>query len=86
MHQDLGTHNIPTTGLTRARLAAKLTFTEVPWNAQTREIFYSNGKAMYSEQMHQCVFDCDSEIATDETVYRSNLREVQEWPLGWPRT
>ena len=28
--------------------------------------------------------ECDSNVATDEAVYRSKLTQVQEWPIGWP--
>jgi hypothetical protein len=86
MHKDLEAHNIPTTELTRVRFAVKLIFSRVPWNTQSKEIFYTDGKAMRSEEMHHCIFECESEIATDQAIYRSVLREVQEWPLGWPRS
>jgi len=85
MHSDLEAHKIPTTGLTRARLTVKLTFSRVPWNKKSKEIFYIDGHAVRSEQMHRCIFECKSEIATDEVVYRAVLREAQEWPIGWPR-
>ena len=84
MQQDLATHRIPTTVLVRARLSVKLSFSQVPWNSRTKEIFYSNGEAVRSQKMHKCIFDCDSEVATDEAVYRSTRTEAQEWPVGWP--
>jgi hypothetical protein len=27
---------------------------------------------------------CESNVTTDEVVYRSTLIETQEWPIGWP--
>jgi hypothetical protein len=84
MQQDLATQRIPTTVLVRARLSVKLSFSQVPWNTKTKEIFYSNGEAVRSQKMHKCIFDCDSEVATDEAVYRSTRTEAQEWPVGWP--
>ncbi len=84
MQRDLTIHRIPTTVLVRARLSVKLSFSQVPWNTRTKEIFYSNGEAVRSQKMNRCNFECDSEVATDEAVYRSKRTEVQEWPVGWP--
>jgi hypothetical protein len=86
MHKDLQTHKIPTTELTHARLAVKLTFSRVPWNKRSKEIFYIDGKPIRSEQMYHCIFECESEIATDGAAHRSSLREIQGWPIGWPRS
>jgi hypothetical protein len=86
MQSELLAHRIPITAIMRARLNATLSFREVPWNTRTREIFFADNKAVRSEKMHHCTLDCESEVATDEIVYRSKLREVQEWPLGWPKT
>ncbi len=41
---------------------------------------------MRTEKMNRCVMECDSNVTTDESVYRSMLMEVQEWPLGWPNS
>jgi hypothetical protein len=84
MHHELATNNVPIAGLTGASLAVNLTFTVVPWSEPSREIFYSAGKAVRTNKMNRCVLECSSSVTTDETVYRSELREVQEWPLGWP--
>lgn len=80
----LAANKIPIAALTGAQLAAKLSFSIVPWNETTREIFYLGGKAVRTEKMNRCVVECDSNIPTDEADYRSKLIEVQEWPLGWP--
>jgi len=82
--QDLDTHCIPAAILTRATLSAKLSFSQIPWNTKTKHTFYKGGKAVLSERMHQCVFECESEVTTKEAVYHSKLVETQEWPMGWP--
>ena len=81
---ELLAHHIPATGIIRAGLTAKLSFIQVPWNQQTQEIFYSHGQIVRTKRMHRCIFECEGEVTTDEMVYRSKLRDVQEWPLGWP--
>ena len=84
MQRELASHQILISAVLRARLTAALFFAQIPWNAQTKEVFLSHGKPVRSERMHQCTFDCESEIATDERIYQSKMRQVQEWPLGWP--
>ena len=84
LQQDLATNKIPIAVLTGAHLAVRLSFSVVPWNEPAREIFYSDGKTVRTEKMNRCVMECDSNVTTDEGVYRSQLKEVQEWPLGWP--
>jgi hypothetical protein len=86
LRQDLATNKIPIAVLTGAHLAVKLSFSVVPWNEPTREIFYSGGKAVRTEKMNRCVMECDSNVTTDEAAYHSKLVEAQEWPLGWPST
>ena len=86
LQQDVATKKIPIVALTRAHLAVKLSFSVVPWNEPAREIFYSDGKAIRTEEMNRCVMECNSNVTTDESVYRSKLTEVQEWPLGWPNS
>ena len=86
MEQDLATIRIPIADLTGAHLKVKLPFSVVPWNATTKEIFYSDGKVVRTEEMNRCVMECDSKITTGETVYSSQLVEAQEWPLDWPVT
>jgi hypothetical protein len=56
----------------------------VPWSAAKGEIFYSDGKAVRTEKMNRCLMVCHSDVATDEAIYRSQLQEIQEWPIGWP--
>jgi hypothetical protein len=83
MHQELATNDIPIAGLTGARLAVNLIFSVVPWSEPSREIFYSEGRAVRTNKMNRCILECSSCVTTDETVYRSKLREIQDWPLGW---
>ena len=84
LQQDLATNKIPISVLTGAHLAVKLSFSVVPWNEPTREIFYSDGKVVRTEKMNRCVMECHSNVTTGESVYHSKLIEAQEWPLGWP--
>lgn len=84
LQQDLAANKIPIVALTCAHLAVKLSFSEVPWNDDAREIFYSDGKAVRTEKMNRCTMECDSNVTTDDAVYRSKLIDAQEWPLGWP--
>jgi hypothetical protein len=84
MQRDLAANNIPSAELTGAHLAVKLSFSVVPWNKTTREVFYSDGKAIRTEKMNRCVMECSSNVTAYDAVYRSELVEVQEWPLGWP--
>lgn len=84
LQQDLAANKIPIVALTCAHLAVKLSFSEVPWNDDAREIFYSDGKAVRTEKMNRCTMECDSNVTADDAVYRSKLIDAQEWPLGWP--
>ena len=84
LQQDLATNKISIAVLTGAHLTVKLSFSVVPWSEPTRDIFYSDGKAVRTERMNRCIMECDSNVTTNEAAYRSKLVEVQEWPLGWP--
>lgn len=83
MHKELTASNIPVTDLRGARLSVKLSFSVVPWT-DTRETFYSDGEPVRTEKMNRCLMECDSNVSTDEALYRSQLREVEKWPIGWP--
>lgn len=85
MQKELSVLRIPPAAVVRASLAVELSFSLIRWNTQSREVFLSDGKPVRSERMHRCIFDCASEIATDEVVYRSEMRDVQQWPVGWPQ-
>ena len=84
LQQELATNKIPISTLIDAHLTVKLSFSVVPWNKHTREIFYSDGKVARTKKMNRCIMDCESRVTTDEKVYRSKRIEVQEWPIGWP--
>lgn len=80
----LGASKISLSALTSARLVVKLSFSVVPWNKTTRETFYAAGRITRTKKMNRCVMECESHVTTDDAIYRSQLTEVQEWPLGWP--
>lgn len=82
--QDLARSRIPAVVLTRAHVAVKLSFSQVPWNTKTKHIFYKAGKAVLLERMHKCVFECESEVTTKKAAYHSKLVASQEWPVDWP--
>ena len=84
VRDDLAANEIPVVALNRARLTVNLLFRVVPWSKQTKEIFYSDAGAVRSEEMNRCAMECDSNVVTDESVYRSKLTEVEAWPVGWP--
>jgi hypothetical protein len=86
LQQDLASNKIPFAALTGAHLTVKLSFSVVAWNEPSKEIFYSDGKAVRTEEMNRCIVECDSNITTNKAVYRSKLTEVQEWPLSWPNS
>ena len=86
MQDDLAANKIPVSALVGARLSVKLSFSVVPWSKHTREVFYSDEGAVRTEKMNRCAMECDSNVVTDEAVYRAKLTEVQEWPIGWPQT
>jgi hypothetical protein len=83
MQDDVAANKIPVEALTGAQLTVKLSFSIVPWS-DSGETFYSEGKVVRTEKMNRCLMECDSQVATDEAVYRSKLTEIQEWPIGWP--
>jgi hypothetical protein len=83
--EELVSHHIAVAGVIRARIAAKLIFAQVRWKIRTAETCFADDGDARSMKLHQCTFDCESEIAMDAVVYHSRLREVQEWFLGWPQ-
>jgi len=83
LQSELGTNKIGAEFLS-AHLYVRLLFSLVPWDEQMRQLFYSSKGAMRTEQMHQCLMECHSEIRAEEVSYTSDLVETQKWPLGWP--
>ena len=87
LKEDSAAHNIPIEAISQARLKAELFFSEILWNdRQTKgEMFFSgNGGAVKTPTMHRCVIQCESELTTDEAVYHSNFKDLEEWPIGPP--
>jgi len=85
LREDLEANHIPLTALTRAWLHAKLSFSEIRWRDRTtNEQFFNDGRTVRTDTMHRCAISCESEVATDEVVYRSQFQDIEEWPVGWP--
>ncbi len=85
LKEDLLSHNITPDALVSAKLNANLTFSAIAWSEKTgNEQFFDHGNPVQTDTMHRCVIECDSEITTDETIYRGKYSDVQEWPIGWP--
>lgn len=87
LRDDLRSQKIAIENLKVARLRASLVFGLVPWSKRQKhtEVFYRDSKAIQTEQVHRCEIQCESEIATDEALYRSRLEDLQEWPIEWPQ-
>jgi len=83
---DLAAHKIPNEIVVSARLTARLLLSQISWAERTNktQIFFANGSALRPEKMHRCIIECHSEVTTDDAVYHSDYREVEEWPIGWP--
>jgi hypothetical protein len=86
LFHNLELEHVPSAVVARARVAAKLSFDQIPWSERSKkaEIHYVRGQPYQSAMVHRCVFDCDSELVVNGTSYRSNMRDVEEWPVGWP--
>jgi hypothetical protein len=85
LFEDLEANSIPVASLSRASLQAKLSFSEIPWRDRTTNAQYFNdGRTVRTDTMHRCAIRCESEVATDEAVYKSEFENVEEWPVGWP--
>jgi hypothetical protein len=87
LKDDLAAHNIPPNALSYARLKADLSFSQISWNDRKDkgELFFSaSGGAVRTSTMHRCVMKCESEVVTDEAVYRSTFEDLEDWPIGWP--
>jgi len=83
--EDLVTNQIPVTALARASLEAKLSFSKIHWRDRTtNDQFFNDGRTVRTDTMHRCAIHCESEVATDDTVYRSTFDDLEEWPVGWP--
>jgi hypothetical protein len=87
LKDDLKAHQIPVAAISHARLRAKLSLSNIPWSEKTKaEIFFANGNVIRTSKLNRCIIECESEVATDEIVYRSKYDDLEEWPPGWPAT
>jgi hypothetical protein len=84
LSRELEGNDIPPGAVLSARLGVDLLFSRVPWHDVAGETFHNESGQVKTGDMHRCEMDCRSEIRTDETVYVGELREIQEWPVGWP--
>lgn len=86
LNRDLEQHSIPEGAITRAELTAELTVSRIQHNLPRRQnayFFDSNGKHIKQKNWTRCEITCHSEIETNEKVYRSDLKDFDEWPDGW---
>ena len=83
--QHLATHRISESTVKFGRLKVRLTFSIVPWQEASGEVFYLDGKPYETETMNHCVFECQSAISTAEGTFNSTVLANQSWPVGWPQ-
>ena len=83
--EDLAAHGIPAGVLLRAKLAARIAITTIPpqQRATPARHLTPEGKPVRSGLFFRCVIECESEVATDEAVYRSRYADLEEWPTSW---
>jgi hypothetical protein len=86
LSDDLSASRIPPESLTRAVLTARLTYSTTPRSGRVTKVYFfrSDGTTTRSTAYHRLLIECESEVATDEAVYRSRYRDIEEWPEGWP--
>jgi hypothetical protein len=86
LHQDLPQHGIEIAALTEASLTAELRFgTVAKADRVTGAIHFTPDDGMVVPPIFvSCHIDCRSRVATADRVFTSSLRDVEEWPAGWP--
>ncbi len=86
LHEELAAHGILPEWLSHAMLTARLSFSSVPpGHRATNECYLQrDGKFIRAAEFYRCAIACDSEIATNEAVYRSCRQDVSEWPESRP--
>lgn len=84
--QDLDSNQVSLDVLLGARLRARLFFTLVRWNERKNktQVFYAGGQPVRTEELHRCEIECESELRTEQAVYRADRKDSEEWPVGWP--
>jgi len=86
LNQELRTNRIPIEAVVRAWVRADLSFSQLPWKKRSiNEYFFNDdGQEVRTPTIHQCRIQCESEVKTDEAIYRSDREDIEEWPAGWP--
>src|SRR5690242_10304883 len=86
LFHNLDLEHIRSDAVSRAALTVKLSLDQVPWTERSNktDIHYIKNRPFQSAMVHRCVFDCESELIVNSDSYRSNMRDVEEWPVGWP--
>jgi hypothetical protein len=84
--EDLAAQGIPIAALLRASLTARLSITAIGSRQRATPVQYlgADGKPVRSGGFYRCEIECESEVVTEEAVYRSRSRDVEEWPAIWP--
>jgi hypothetical protein len=84
--EDLAAHGIPIDALLRGSLTAHLSITAVGprQRATTVQSLGADGQPIRSGGFYRCEIECESEVATEEAVYRSRSTDAEEWPAAWP--
>jgi hypothetical protein len=86
LREDLAEHRIPIESLRHAILTAHLSLVDIAAQPRTTAVQFLgvDGKPVRSGKFHRCEIECESEVATEDAIYRSHARDVEEWPAAWP--
>ena len=84
--EDCESNGIPLGELRSATLTAELDLSKTEWKQrQSRDHWFDHkGAEIVWRQINRCVIECNSTIETDETEYRSQFHDLEEWPEGFP--
>jgi hypothetical protein len=85
--RDLQEHGINLADLREASLTADLRFGSVDTKDRLTRVvhFEPSGAVVSPPKFLSCEITCHSRVATDEVLYISEYRDLEEWPAGWPR-
>jgi hypothetical protein len=86
--KELASQKIRPDAISRATIKASIKLSLIPSTERKNkdQTFYEDNQEVRTTEMHRCVIECVSEIATEKTSYTSHLRDVEEWPTGWPKS
>jgi hypothetical protein len=86
--KELAAQKIRPEAIARATIKATIQLSLVPWTKRENraQVFYENNQEVRTIEVHRCVIECVSVIATEKTSYTSCLSDVEEWPAGWPKS